>query len=435
MPNQPFPSYEAHFDQSGSFLGADSTLDIAALTKATDLFVMSHGWNNDENQARSLYDGFFASVGSLIDDKTLTIPQGRDFRCLRIFWPSKQFDLPNSNAAVAAGAGDPALAAAVLQTQRLIDATADPSAKAALTTALGLLGTINTDASAADQFVRLVLSTATSDAEEHDPVSSVFEQSAQMRGGDMLDALGRVPTPPPTIDTVAADAGQENVAAFGITNLLGGAVNFLNLFTYKTMKERAGIVGTVGVAPLLAKIRAQCPTLRIHLVGHSFGGRLVTSVANAFPGNDWGHRVSSMLLLQAAFSQFGFAKNYLATGKDGAFRGTLLRDCVVGEIAITHTTNDKANGSAYPLASRLFNQVASAVGDATDLYGAIGCNGAQDTPEAVQDVLGEAGNAYAALPAASAIRNLRADKYISSHGDVEGRQVAYVALRNALASA
>jgi pimeloyl-ACP methyl ester carboxylesterase len=138
--------------------------------------------------------------------------------------------------------------------------------------------------------------------------------------------------------------------------------------------------------------------IRIHLIGHSFGGRLVSSVANAFPGGDWGHQVSSTYLLQAAFSQFGFSKNYLGTGLDGAFRNVLARNAVCGEIAVTHTTNDIANGLAYPLASRLFNQVASAVGDANDLYGATGANGAQDVPEPVQDTLAAEGGNYLALP-------------------------------------
>ena len=106
-----------------------------------------------------------------------------------------------------------------------------------------------------------------------------------------------------------------------------------------------------------------------------------------------------------------------------------IRPAIVFLIALTLIT-----GLAYPLASRLFNQVASAVGDANDLYGGIGTNGAQDTPEAVQDTLAAEGANYLVMPAGRKIRNLTADAYIKSHGDVTGLQVAYVALRNAILS-
>ena len=51
------------------------------------------------------------------------------------------------------------------------------------------------------------------------------------------------------------------------------------------MKERAGKVGRGGVNPLLREIRAAAPDLRVHLVGHSFGGRLVTAAAMGRAGS------------------------------------------------------------------------------------------------------------------------------------------------------
>lgn len=43
------------------------------------------------------------------------------------------------------------------------------------------------------------------------------------------------------------------------------------------MKERAGLVGQVGLNPLLRSLQAALPAVRLHLAGHSFGGRLVTA--------------------------------------------------------------------------------------------------------------------------------------------------------------
>ena len=60
----------------------------------------------------------------------------------------------------------------------------------------------------------------------------------------------------------------------------------LNFATYYQMKERAGTVGAGGLNPLLRELRAAAPDLRIHLVGHSFGGRLVTAAALGRAGSD-----------------------------------------------------------------------------------------------------------------------------------------------------
>ena len=96
---------------------------------------------------------------------------------------------------------------------------------------------------------------------------------------------------------------------------------------------------------------------------------------------------------------------------------------------ITHTKNDRAVGIAYPLASRISRQQASALGDQNDPYGGMGRNGAQHTPEVDADAVSEllaVGRVYAFAP--GRVYNLRADQFISSHSDVTGPQVAYAVL-------
>lgn len=51
----------------------------------------------------------------------------------------------------------------------------------------------------------------------------------------------------------------------------------MNLSTYFKMKIRAGTVGSKGLAPLIDRLAQNVD--RVHLVGHSFGGRLVTAAA------------------------------------------------------------------------------------------------------------------------------------------------------------
>ena len=55
---------------------------------------------------------------------------------------------------------------------------------------------------------------------------------------------------------------------------------------------------------------------------------------------------------------------------------------ISGPMLSTHTKNDKAEGIASRLTSRISRHVASALGDENDPYGGLGRSGAQRTPEA-----------------------------------------------------
>jgi hypothetical protein len=222
----------------------------------------------------------------------------------------------------------------------------------------------------------------------------------------------------------AADAG--GAAGFGdwVKNVFDGARNLLNYTTYYEMKARAGLVGSRGAHAVLQRLRKSAPALKLHLIGHSFGGRLVTAVVDG-PDHASALKFESMTLLQAAFSHNGFAQNFLP-GKDGFFRKVVADKRIKGPVVVTFTKNDSAVGTAYPLASRLNGVDAQGLGDANDRFGGIGRNGAQKTPEASFANLLEVGGKYALKP--GTINNLNSDAFIKSHGDVAGRQVAYATL-------
>ena len=54
----------------------------------TDLFIFSHGWNNDRDTAERLYRGFFGQLRKVVDDPAL--PKRRQARIgtAGVFWPS-----------------------------------------------------------------------------------------------------------------------------------------------------------------------------------------------------------------------------------------------------------------------------------------------------------------------------------------------------------
>ncbi|RZI94362.1 MAG: alpha/beta fold hydrolase, partial [Microbacterium sp.] len=190
---------------------------------------------------------------------------------------------------------------------------------------------------------------------------------------------------------------------------------------YYTMKERAGVVGGKGLSMLLDRLRRDHPDARLHLVGHSFGGRAVTAAVKSAHT-----RVDSLVLLQAAFSHFGMAHDWDEGGTDGLFATVPAK--VIGPTVVTFTKNDRAVGLAYAIASRLARQVGASVGDANDPYGGIGRNGALKTPASLPPGrLAAVGGDYAFQR--GRVSSLNADAFITSHSDVTGKQVAFAILR------
>ena len=84
-----------------------------------------------------------------------------------------------------------------------------------------------------------------------------------------------------------------------------GAKEALRQLTYWQMKNRAGVVGSRGLGPAIARLADAFPDLRFHLIGHSFGARLVSFALAGLP--DAGPSpVKSVTLLQGAYSRFAF---------------------------------------------------------------------------------------------------------------------------------
>ena len=78
------PYFEAGFDKHGALQNK-----VKLPAGVTDLFVMSHGWNNNAAEARELYRKFFESFVAV--GKPADFP-GRTFAIVGVIWPSKQFD-------------------------------------------------------------------------------------------------------------------------------------------------------------------------------------------------------------------------------------------------------------------------------------------------------------------------------------------------------
>ena len=427
-----FDYFEVEFTKDGSI---DDRNQVKELTDSlssdgvTDLVVLAHGWNNDMGEARRLYERLLGSVKTQMSDAELG---ERKLGVLAVLWPSKRFaeeELIAGGGASVTGAPDET--ELVDRLEGLKGTFDDDNADDNLEKAKSLIPKLGEDKEAQKEFVDLVrASLREDDADDEDASAEFFalpgdEVMARLAipdvetGAAPVAGMGGVAS---MTDAGSAPAPEGGAAGIGdwIENARNAARNLLNFATYYQMKSRAGTVGNHGVYEVLREVRTARPDLKLHLVGHSFGGRLVAAAATGPSGKD-PVGVDSLMLLQAAFSHLGFAQDYEGS-KDGLFRSMITGKAVKGPALITHTDNDRAVGLAYPLASRIARQVASGLGDKNDKYGGIGRNGAQKTPEAKEGVLLKSGSAYQLE--AGGMYNLRSDDFISNHSDVTGPEVA-----------
>lgn len=435
------PYAEATFDKEGN---RQTTPTVPPGT--TDLIVMSHGWNNDAVAAQALYTKLFTNFA----DVTAHDPEigRRKISIVGVLWPSKKFDElmtqlesngPAPGGAKSLLASDEAGAEAAMR--EAIDRAApifdDPGDTDGLILLHQLVPSLESDASAQATFVetlRALIDPKDAHRDQRHPEdnSDVFFEG---QPGIIFQNIARsVPASASQITSTSELHLGNTSDSIGHAEDLGGffskaanaVTNLMNLSTYFEMKQRAGTVGKNGVAVLIDELENSFQ--RVHLVGHSFGGRVVTAAA----ANSTTRKLRSLSLLQAAFSQNAFSKR-----QPGFFRPMIDSQRVSGPILVTNTKKDLSVGLAYPAASRLSGDEAAVFGGADDPFGGIGSNGAQRMePGEIADSanqLQESGASYRWV--AGRIHNLRDDRFIvdpnggDAHGFVFVPEVAWAISR------
>ena len=438
------PVFEVQFDKSGKVFQPQQEaavlrfLTIPPGNQTTDVVALSHGWNNDMDEARTLYRAFLGNLQAWLPaDKAARVI------AIGVLWPSKKFadqDLIPSGAAAFGPfrALSPLLAA---QADQIKHALGSAETDAQMDALAALLPKLENDESAQREFVKklaTLLTQATdgtqASLEEGTPASLQTRDGAELLR-ELSQPLGLEAVNPKAGG--AADFADSPAAAPGgaagledvFNSITGGAARLLNYFTYYVMKDRAGLVGRVGVNPMLSRIQSGIANdIRLHLAGHSFGGRLVTATVDG-PNR---LRVSTLLLLQAAFSHNGFADNYIA-GHDGFFVQVAHQRKVNDPILVTHSDKDEAVGIAYPLASRISGDTAAALGDANDIFGGIGRNGAQHMGDQAQFLTLLGGRPDYPMATDKVIYNFNGNDVITSHGDVARPETAWLLAMRILA--
>jgi hypothetical protein len=425
-----FPFFEMEFKKDGTLAATVTSEELLRgilNNDITDVVIISHGWNNDMKEALCMYDKIFSHVAEAFKEKNIS--RGK-YAVLGIYWPSKKFADNELIPGGAAGTGNDGEWNYLSDLKDFFDAD---DANGQLDTLISLLQRDADSPGMPDDQISNALDNLLSPLLDQEANELLKDDGTAMTNYTIKDIVMALEN----TDNEKVPSGElggaaqigftqplmDTGGAMGLSSFFGGAKegvrNMFNLLTYYQMKNRAGIVGSTGLNGILKEIQAKKQSVRLHLIGHSFGARLVTS---AVAGQDKGssHTINSLILLQAAFSHFAFAKGYQGN-KDGIFRRIVENGNIKGPIVISHTRNDNAVGIAYALASRVARQAGAALGDENDFYGGLGSNGAQKTPEAINTFALEDDMTYSFGD--NKIYNLRADNTIGGHSLITNRAV------------
>ncbi|MGW4908349.1 serine-threonine protein kinase [Streptomyces sp. NPDC004270] len=424
------PYWELTFDADGDPDGAERDRLLGEVTAhgVHDLIVFAHGWNNDRSGATSLYRRFFAPIPKLA-------PKAR-IGYVGVVWPSMRFcdepipDFPKSVVAM--------------------EAEERPAPVLDKDTRHALLETFPGRATVVDQIARMLDQRPGGELEEFGRLVRLLVEV--LPGGPQplfaADTLAEgVPQSEPVLFTGDTTALCEEfaqtpgslrqnpgTAEFALPNPWDGAKELLRQATYYAMKRRAGTVGERGLGRVIGQLAEAAPGVRVHLVGHSFGGRLVSFALRGLP--DGVRTVKSVTLLQGAFSHYAFAARLPHDPRaGGVLQGQENR--IDGPLVCCYSRFDGALGTMYPLASRMADDCESVLG--VDVGGALGVRWGAMGHDGVQAVPGTRSLDLAAALrgplAASGCVNVdaaavvkRGDPPAGAHSDIVHPELARVVL-------
>jgi hypothetical protein len=450
-----FPFWPLEYAKDGTPTDAGATDLLVAGVKGaglTDLFIFSHGWNNDHTAAKSLYTRFFTEVGKLMRDAGVPKKQpAAKLGVAGVLWPSilwpddapaagpqPVLPAPGSGGGVsmrATAAGVPAKKVSPDEIRTALATSYDASQQAIVADLTAMLAARQGSQVAIDAFKEKLDALLASerppmtDRRQPDDAEGAMTTLNSAKWRDLLEQLGDQARERGSTDSVGGVVGLGNPFA----KLWDGAKDALRIATYWQMKNRAGVVGRQGLATVLLRLAQEVPGLRVHLLGHSFGARLVSFSLCGLPEPSSGVRspVKSLFLLQGAFSHYAFADKLPGdASRSGALKSMSAR--VDGPLLTTHTLRDYAVGVTYPAASMVNGDDASSFDMVSDRWGAMGHDGAKGVNAAAAP-LGVPGQPYTF--AKGAWLNLDANNVIihgslpaGAHGDIAHPHTAWAAL-------
>lgn len=423
----PYTYYGLRFDETGACVSPRTRERLVEDVKAggyTDVFVFSHGWNNDWYDAEDLYARFIQEFHRILGTQGLS---GQPYRPLwvGVRWPSTILVLPwEQGPAVAVydpakppAPDEPAVAALL---SRLSEAEAD---RVRALTARPTL-----DPEGARELLGLLVKAAGEPVDEEMPglappgVDALLDAWAADQAAQYEDVGDGEPVLPGAPGAIGRPDTPEAAG-----KVFGKGRDAVRVFTVWPMKDRAGLVGRFGVGPLIRELRDAAPGASLRLIGHSFGAKVVLSALGSPEFAD--RRADSALLLQPAVSARCFAADAV-NGSAGGYREVPRR--VALPITMTFSNEDDPLHGCFHLAvCRRYDigeRQPAPAGAPVPIFAALGGYGPQRVPgEATVWPIQEPFDAYP-VPAgrvATPLLALNGAGVIHDHGDVKNPATAW----------
>ena len=354
---------------------------LAAEPKPTHVVFMSHGWNSDFSDAVNQYRAFLQAFEKVTDDRK---PAG-DYRPIfvGVTWPSVWFPLDKGPRLAGPDSEPAARDGIVASVANDLDAGARQRLEEL--TKKERLGRAEMREAATILLPSLNRADDTDLKREELDVETAVAAAARIQGLMQPQAAAETPG---TFDPGAAEA--PTVAGLEWLD----PRNILRMFSLYKMKDRAGRVGSKGVADLLRRLVAT--GIPIHLVGHSFGSKVMLSALCAPAAFE--KPAASALLLQPAVSHLCFAETVPGGGGSGGYRAALGSDRVARPIFSTYSRYDFPLHDVFHAALRrgadLGEAKIAAAGPPPSVYSALGGYGPRGAGEQLVDPIRKPGDAY-----------------------------------------
>ncbi len=354
------PWYLIPYDKAGVCQGPatrQALVDDIGRGGYTDVFLFSHGWNNDWKSANQLYNGWLAGYQRLLGEYGAAAARPTKPLFAGVIWPSTALVFPWEGPPKFAGF--PVEAGAVSQGLDELNSLAEAVAEKDRPRLYELAQRPKLTRDEGLELARILSPVYAAKSDElgkAKPPSAEELFDVWSKAAPLLPAGPAAPgggdfgftTPGPA---ARAGAGGPAAAAFDPSQLDPRWA--YRLATVYQMKDRAGAVGSYGVGPLLDDLMTATPQAgpdkktRIHLVGHSYGAKVVLSALCYAPK---ARKVDSVLLLQPAVSYLCFATDVDGKGTRGGFVDAPAR--VEQQILSTFTSADFPLTKVFHLAVR-----------------------------------------------------------------------------------
>ncbi|TGQ43714.1 MULTISPECIES: hypothetical protein [unclassified Mesorhizobium] len=432
LPGVSMPSWLVRFDKDGQCTSPGTAAALIGKMRSGDyssVLFYAHGWNTDFAAAVDQYSRFLRAFEAVIHEHPLP---GFSPIFVGITWPSAW--MPSTPGPQMAAEGDAQQSSDANLFEKVISEIASDISHEDRADFYELIDSGMLGREQALRLAAIVSGIISHPPEEVDgadgePIGEegILKLASLMRTAESGSAEEDI-----DIDEIGVvGGGARPLAAAGESWDPRDLIRLASLFQ---MKDRAGRVGSRGVATLLRDVLSAAKG-GVHVFGHSFGSKVMLSALCA--PEPLSRQPSSLLLLQPAISHLCFAETVLGRAGPGGYRAAL--SLVRSPVFTTYSSMDFPLHNVFHLALRRPSDLGElqigAAGEPPGRYAALGGYGPRGMEDRTQiDPIPAVGDDYPALADYRIVALDGSDKRITSHGDVANSYTAW-ALRTQIARA